>query len=446
MMRRISCIITEIVFFLCCLWVDTTAQINIHFTENAGNKIKISFCDSLYESFLDSSGATSVSLPHVLTPGYATLYETNRIWSLFIDPREELEIWKDVNGKLRFSGLLATTNSYLNDNFLRYLTLDYRKSEVVFISEWEKLPKKLEVYLDSAKVPNRFKELERKRLHWLVCNMLLAYPLHHSRALNLKSYHPTRSYYERLARIIKEDDSLESLNEYRLALKEWISSIAYRDCKTNNPFCRLQKELEYVGDSIKNPRLKERLADIFITRFLRFSGTAHLKEVKSLHDKMVRDSGMKARFAQIYRQYALLVKGQAAPLFCLPDINGVEKKLTDYKGSYVYIDVWASWCVPCCKEFEALKKLEQEFQSKNIRFIGISIDRDSIVWKKKVKEESLGGIQLHASENSTFKDDYKIVLIPRFVLLDPQGKIINAEMTRPSDPKTKIILQNLFEF
>ena len=279
MMRRISCIITEIVFFLCCLWVDTTAQINIHFTENAGNKIKISFCDSLYESFLDSSGATSVSLPHVLTPGYATLYETNRIWSLFIDPREELEIWKDVNGKLRFSGLLATTNSYLNDNFLRYLTLDYRKSEVVFISEWEKLPKKLEVYLDSAKVPNRFKELERKRLHWLVCNMLLAYPLHHSRALNLKSYHPTRSYYERLARIIKEDDSLESLNEYRLALKEWISSIAYRDCKTNNPFCRLQKELEYVGDSIKNPRLKERLADIFITRYLRFSGTAHLKRL-----------------------------------------------------------------------------------------------------------------------------------------------------------------------
>lgn len=161
---------------------------------------------------------------------------------------------------------------------------------------------------------------------------------------------------------------------------------------------------------------------------------------------MVRDSGMKARFAQIYRQYALLVKGQAAPLFCLPDINGVEKKLTDYKGSYVYIDVWASWCVPCCKEFEALKKLEQEFQGKNIRFIGISIDRDSIVWKKKVKEESLGGIQLHASENSTFKDDYKIVLIPRFVLLDPQGRIINAEMTRPSDPKTKIILQNLFEF
>ena len=59
---------------------------------------------------------------------------------------------------------------------------------------------------------------------------------------------------------------------------------------------------------------------------LRSSGTAHLKEVKSLHDKMVRDSGMKARFAQIYRQYALLVKGQAAPLFCLPDINGVEKK------------------------------------------------------------------------------------------------------------------------
>ena len=54
-----------------------------------------------------------------------------------------------------------------------------------------------------------------------------------------------------------------------------------------------------------------------------------------------------------------------------------------------------------------------------------------------MKEESLGGIQLHASENSTFKDDYKIVLIPRFVLLDPQGRIINAEMTRPSDPKTK---------
>ncbi|RTY89342.1 TlpA disulfide reductase family protein [Flavobacterium sp. GT3R68] len=119
--------------------------------------------------------------------------------------------------------------------------------------------------------------------------------------------------------------------------------------------------------------------------------------------------------------------------------KGGKTKLEDFKGKYVYIDVWATWCGPCRAEIPFLKKVEEKYHGKNIEFVSISIDalKDHDKWKKFVTDKELGGVQLMADKewNSDFVKSFGIQGIPRFILIDPNGKVVKADAARPSSPK-----------
>jgi thiol-disulfide isomerase/thioredoxin len=136
-----------------------------------------------------------------------------------------------------------------------------------------------------------------------------------------------------------------------------------------------------------------------------------------------------------------------SPSFDYDNYAGGKTKLEDLRGKYVYIDVWATWCGPCRGEIPFLKKIEEKYHDKNISFVSISIDvqKDMEKWKTLIKDKELGGIQLFADNdwNSKFAKDYGITSIPRFILIDPNGKIINADASRPSAPELEIQLDAL---
>ena len=152
---------------------------------------------------------------------------------------------------------------------------------------------------------------------------------------------------------------------------------------------------------------------------------------------------MKMNFKQKQEQKKLT--NAQAPKFDFENYAGGKTKLEDLKGKYVYIDVWATWCGPCRGEIPFLQKVEEKYKSKNISFVSISIDvmKDHDKWKNFVKDKSLGGIQLMADKdwNSDFTKAFGINSIPRFILIDPSGTVVNADAPRPSDPK----LQTLFD-
>ena len=142
-----------------------------------------------------------------------------------------------------------------------------------------------------------------------------------------------------------------------------------------------------------------------------------------------------------------LVKGSISPKFSYESIEGNTVHLDDFKGKYVYIDIWATWCAPCIKQVPYLKKLEETYQDKDIVFVSISVDKESSkpIWKQMVFEKALGGIQLFADQSfdSDFMEAYSVNSIPRFILIDPEGKIIDVEAPRPSFDKTKQLLDEL---
>jgi thiol-disulfide isomerase/thioredoxin len=153
------------------------------------------------------------------------------------------------------------------------------------------------------------------------------------------------------------------------------------------------------------------------------------------------------------QQYYMQVSGNKklnnskAPNFDYENAAGGKTTLESLKGKYVYIDVWATWCGPCRAEIPSLKKIEEKFHNKNIEFVSISLDtdKDHEKWKTFVKEKELGGIQLFADKNwlSDFIKSFNINSIPRFILIDPAGTVVDADAARPSDPKLEKQLSSL---
>ncbi|MBF8150051.1 TlpA family protein disulfide reductase [Winogradskyella sp. F6397] len=138
-------------------------------------------------------------------------------------------------------------------------------------------------------------------------------------------------------------------------------------------------------------------------------------------------------------------KGTPSPSFeDYENYAGGSTSLSDLKGKFVYIDLWATWCGPCIKEIPSLKKVEKQYEDKNIEFVSISVDEgrgykgdaDAAYegWKKMVDEKELSGMQLIADNGfmSQFIQDYKVNGIPRFILIDPNGDIVSADAPRPS--------------
>lgn len=159
------------------------------------------------------------------------------------------------------------------------------------------------------------------------------------------------------------------------------------------------------------------------------------------------EKGIKQYFAEKLAKAKF--NNTVAPAFEYENHAGGKAKLADFKGKYVYIDVWATWCGPCRAEIPSLKLVEEKYHGKNIAFLSISVDtdKDHEKWKTFVTEKQLGGVQLFADKNwnSDFIKYFEINSIPRFLLIDPSGKVVNADADRPSNPKLQKTLDALLK-
>jgi len=157
---------------------------------------------------------------------------------------------------------------------------------------------------------------------------------------------------------------------------------------------------------------------------------------------------IESNYEKMHENMVRFAKGNPSPAFVnYENSKGGTTSLNDLKGKYVFIDVWATWCAPCKAEIPYLKTLEKKFHGKNIEFVSISVDKPEAHenWSQMVKNEALSGVQLFADNNfeSEFVVEYGINSIPRFILIDPEGNIVDADADRPSNPKLKALFIEL---
>tara|TARA_B100000902_G_C27263991_1_gene892428 strand:+ start:301 stop:1701 length:1401 start_codon:yes stop_codon:yes gene_type:complete len=124
--------------------------------------------------------------------------------------------------------------------------------------------------------------------------------------------------------------------------------------------------------------------------------------------------------------------------FYLEDINGNSTSLSSFEGQVLYIDLWASWCGPCRNQFPYAKKLKSKLskrQLKKIKFIYISIDNDYDKWKESIVQLDIEGYHFisPSNNNNSAGDYFAVSSIPRYIIMNQQGEIIQENAKRPSD-------------
>lgn len=128
-----------------------------------------------------------------------------------------------------------------------------------------------------------------------------------------------------------------------------------------------------------------------------------------------------------------MVVGSKAPAFELPDVSKKLVKLADFKGKYVYLDFWATWCLPCLQEMKLKQTLKEKYGN-DIVFISISIDKNFNNMKSYLdKNKNLTTIFLHAGADETIREQYNLKAIPSYYLIDRDGDLLFSPAKKPSD-------------
>lgn len=122
----------------------------------------------------------------------------------------------------------------------------------------------------------------------------------------------------------------------------------------------------------------------------------------------------------------------------------IKDLISKNKGKVVVFDFWASWCLPCREEFPASKRLKSYFNKDDVVFIYLSEDKDIGKWKKGIQEEDLDTDENFVfldADKSTFRKKFNITTIPRYIVLNKDGLVVNSDAPRPSDPQLFVIIK-----
>lgn len=379
-----------------------------------------------------TDGQATVTLP-VKEAQYGMIQYKWKKSPVYLEPGKDLNVTWDMTPSaltVAFEGENADKNNFINGKEMEGPVMgDFRRPEDELLGQLAEYQAEDFKILESKGFDKAFTEKEKIRVEYWIYGMLWQYA---------GSKECSDATYDKLESLIREEEWYTQLSEYTNFMSGAIGLLANRseEAKQGTALDRTINSMNYAIRKIKNQKIKEYLLGQYAISYISEMGVNHTETLKSMIEENVKDPEILNAFQAAYANGASLAQGTPSPDFQITSIDGKEYTLSDLKGKVVYIDVWATWCAPCQGELPHLKTLEEMFQGTNICFVSMSIDKDKAAWEKQVKEQKLGGIQLYAGPDAQFCKDYKVKGIPHFILIDKEGKIIEANMTRPSEERT----------
>lgn len=385
----------------------------------------------------------------------------NREIFTYLEPGDSLHIEADmdvikdgdiISKTLVFSGNATANNNFVNridqvfnsypqkrqnnSEFIKVLQPDIYKKTVDSIKD-EKL-RYLAAYTDSVKISPKLKEIFELESKNLAVVRKFNYPSTNEFFNGGKKPVLPADYYE----FVDKVKILPDLDDKGLPY------LRYTNFVINNKF-NLAKENGYTKSKLDfiNTELSGRAKYIYMAYSL---GSDFNADVFYQFDKNAPYKDITKIVKKKYGHLEKMLPGKPAPAVVFTNINNENVKSADYyKNKLIYVDIWATWCKPCIREFPFLDTLKEEYKGKNIQFVSVSFDAKKTDWEEYVNKHGLLGSQFWVDlpNKKIYDDGFNITMIPRFILIDTEGKIIDANAPLPSNALEirKLINENLKE-
>lgn len=235
----------------------------------------------------------------------------------------------------------------------------------------------------------------------------------------------------------------QSNGEYRMSVVDSMLQVAINsdpatmERMENEGYDFYLKKIDAVYDQLKSEFLATQ-----VLGFFQYPGCHDMtKMVQPYLDRITVDSlkqKVEAALAKHKQDYGHVFPGQPAPDFTFKNEKGKLFHLSDLRGKLLFVDIWGTWCVPCIEEIPYLNKLQEKYKkNKNVHIMSIACDKESarpkwLAFLKKHKEMNWAQYQVTTEGNKILDDVYFVYGIPRFMIIDKDGIIIDSEAHRPS--------------
>lgn len=376
---------------------------------------------------------------------------------LFLSPGDSLYVsfdTEDVAGTFKAENDKALENTFIRQR--RKLTNDMQLNDIfslmaldkdVFENKVDSAYKQLEAafnaFAQQENIDEEFLLLEETDLELGKLSKLHNYPMYHVYVKRITDYEEGEfdivGVKERVAALDFNDDrKLRNQHFEDFAnskVREVIRDAAEKDSTLMTEMGSFNKALFEITDSIfDNQKVKDYLKYSALKADMEYRGPA---KSEALYEQFLATNQTPLyaqKLEEIVVKWESIAPGKEVPDLAFETMEGEAVKLSDLQGNLVYIDVWATWCGPCIAEHPHWDKLKNEYADKKVAFVTISIDDSREPWKKMVTNKKMEGYQWFAEGawQSELVKHFMINGIPRFILLDKAGKVLDPSADRPS--------------
>jgi thiol-disulfide isomerase/thioredoxin len=383
-----------------------------------------------------------------IEPGIYILKTGSQSTPLFIAKNDSVYIdWKmgETRSDVTVTGTSLAENHYLRNyrsdiGRLRETAYDHTpQSFTAKVSdEWKDQVANLQKFktTDRIKLSEDFISIQKKLIAVSLLNLLdNYYPSIHS------VYYPNEelkypAFVEKLRKEVSlNDQSLASFGEYRNYI------ISYLKNKSSGGDSLFFTQLQ---DSLQQGPLLDYIAyDAAESSFSQLRDSNRRSQVLQNALATIQSDAVKHKLINSNNRLNNLQKGRKAYNFKAEALNGKNVSLANLNNRFVVIDVWATWCMPCKKESPIFENYAERYTNEGLAFVSLSIDEDKNAWRSEASfKKNKKVLQLWALNADTdLKNEFAISSIPRFILIDNKGNIVNASLPPPSDPEFENILQ-----
>ncbi len=377
-------------------------------------------------------------------PQYFSLKNGNKRIKIFLAPKHNLSISYSSNnvfGSINFSGKGAAPNIYIKDKYLLMLEKDIPLVHLyqIPVKDFRHLVDSLFVldkmfyaeFVENKEFPEIFKQIELASLEYGRATKLMEY-LNTNTAIHKID---KKKYLRFLNKLSVNEGNLLDVYEYKLFLDAFIAYYAGQKTNTKNlyPYEIALVKMQTTNQKIQNKDVKEYMLFTLLKDYIKYYGYKNTDSLFKLFKQECNNKEYNLQLLTPYNSYLQFTQKQKAPNIEMVDAAGNKYTLNSFKGSYIYVDVWASWCLPCRKETSYFMKLKEGYRHKNVVFISLSVDKEKDDWEEYLILKDLNDNQYLATEIKPFLDMYMIKTIPHFLIIDNNGNLIDNNASRPSE-------------